>query len=330
MTKPFTRIFVGINLLFASIAAADDIAAKIAAAKGTYDGADYVVVLHANDITVADSGIGTNDCTRVVKVLTDAGIKSQSVQHWSFDPTTNTLELKSLKIHRAAGPVETIDVKRAVTQPESAWGIFWGSHETLIEVPGLKVGDAVEMHSVKTGSNTAYLGGEGGACVQPPMPGHWYDVVNWQESVPVIERRYTVRISRNKPLQYEIVNGTLASSVKFDGDQAIYTFEKKDIPPFKHEPHMVSGSDVMCKLVLATLNDWHAKARWFYEANEPSFKKDEAISAKVRELLGEPGSSGLSDEEKIAKLNHWVAENVRYVGTSRGAHEGYTTHPASE
>src|SRR5262249_20764442 len=160
---------------------------------GTYDGADYVVVLSDTDIKVADSGIGTNNCTRVIKVLTDAGIKSQSVQHWNFDPTTNTLELKSVKVHRSGGEVESVDIKQAATQPERAWGIFWGSHETVLGIPGLKIGDAVEMNWVKTGFNTAYLGeGGGGACAQPPMPGHWYDVVTWQESVPVVEKRYTV------------------------------------------------------------------------------------------------------------------------------------------
>jgi len=93
---------------------------------------------------------------------------------------------------------------------------------------------------------------------------------------------------------------------------------------------MASSSDVRCKLVLATLNDWHAKARWFHEANEPSFKTDVAIKAMVRELVGAPDEKRMTDEEKIASLNHWVAENVRYVGNSRGAHEGYTTHPAIE
>src|SRR5207237_2095434 len=112
MSRRVTHLIAGITLLASGPTRADDIAAKIAAAKGTYDGADYVVVFHANDISVADSGIGTNQCTRVIKVLTDAGIKSQSVQHWDFDPTTNTQDLKSIKIHRADGTVETIDVKR--------------------------------------------------------------------------------------------------------------------------------------------------------------------------------------------------------------------------
>ncbi|MEK6644466.1 MAG: DUF3857 domain-containing protein [Planctomycetota bacterium] len=317
--------------LLSSASRADDIPAKITAAKGTFDGADTVVVFDSTDVTVADTGIGTNRCTRVVKVLTEAGVRALSVHRWDYDPATNTLELLPSRIHRAGG-VEELNIKSAVVAPASAGIIFWGSQQTMLEVPGLKVGDSVELNWTKTGFNVAYLGdgGSGAGCIQPPMPGHWYDVVSWQEGVPVVEKRYAVTISKSKPLQYEVVNGEAGTSMHFDGDQAVYRFEKKNLPAFKAEPKMCSSGDVTCKLVLATVESWQHKARWFHEKNEPSFKTDDAIRAKVRELVGEPGDKKLTDEEKIATLNHWVAENVRYVGTSRGAHEGYTTHPAIE
>ena len=305
-----------------------DIAAMIAGADGDYDGADYVVVHETTDVDVADNGLGTNTHTRVIKILTDAGIRSQSTQRWRYDPLTNDLKLKAVRIHRNDGKVDDVDLRQAIEQPSPAGIIFWGEQQLVLNIPGLEIGDSVEATHVKSGFNTAYLAGGasgrgGGRSLEPPMPGHWYDVVRWQESVPILKKRYTVRIPKDKPLQYEIVNGALTSSVRFDEDHVVYNFEKKDIPAFKSESRMISRSDVVCKLVLATLKDWHDKARWFYEANEPSFKTDEAIRKKVKEIV-----TGLdSDEEKIAALNHWVAENVRYVGTSRGAHEGYTTHP---
>jgi len=347
----FPTAFATLLLSSAATYADDDIPAKLAAVKSAFDGAAQVVVFDSTDITVVDSGLGASDQTRVVKVLTEDGIRPLSVLRWDFDPTTNQLDLKHVRIHRANGQTDDIDVSTAADQPDSAGIIFWGSRQLSINVPSLAVGDAVEFRRIKTGFNTAYLqdGEQGSATpsslggsapslkpqasslgsassLQPPMPGHWYDSVTWEEDIPVIEKRYVVRMPKNKPLQYEVVNGTLTSSVKVEGDHRVYRFEKKDIPPFKGEPQMCSRSDVTCKLVLATLEDWHAKARWFHEANEPSFKTDDAIKAKVRELVGD-----ITDpEEKIRILNHWVAENIRYVGTSRGAHEGYTTHPAIE
>ncbi len=307
-----------------------DIAAKIKAAEGDHDGAECVVVYEETQVEVAASGLGTNTHRRVVKILKDGGIRNQSTQRWRYDPLTNELELKAVNVHRKGGSVETMDLSTAVVQPAPAGIIFWGEQQITINIPKLNVGDSIETLHVKSGFNTAYLAGPGtspgGRSLEPPMPGHWYDVVDWQEDVPILEKVFSVRIPRDKPLQYEVLNGSLTSLVRFDGDHLLYRFEKKDIPAFSGEANMVARSDVICKLVLATLEDWHAKARWFYEANEESFKTDEALGETVREIV-----AGLdSDEEKIAALNHWVAENVRYVGTTRGACEGYTTHPATQ
>jgi hypothetical protein len=60
--------------------------------------------------------------------------------------------------------------------------------------------------------------------------------------------------------------------------------------------------------------------------SEPQFDADDAIRAKVHEII-----AGLqTDEEKYTALNSWVAENIRYAGTTRGMCEGYTVHKSVE
>ena len=81
----------------------------------------------------------------------------------------------------------------------------------------------------------------------------------------------------------------------------------------------------MAKVVLATAEDWPAKSRWFHEANVNQFEANDEIRAKVRELV-----AGLkSDEERIAAINHWVAQEIRYCGLNMGEGEGYTLHPGA-
>jgi len=328
------RGFVGVVVIAvgSALQAADgpDIAARIKAADGDYGNAAFVVVYEANDVVVADSGMGTDTSHRVVKILTDAGVRSQSIRRWGYQPATNRVTLQSIRIHRKGGAIETVDVAQAVDQPASAGIIFWGARQLAISIPDLDIGDAVETVHVKRGFNVAYLAsdddGSDGGDLQPPMPGHWYDQIIWASDVPIIEKRYDVRIPKNKPLQYEIVNGTLTSSIRLNDDSLFYHFEKHDIPAFKRQAKMLSRSDVACKLILATVKDWHDKARWFAEANKHSFEVDKAIQAKVDEVI-----AGIeTHEEKWTALNHWVAENVRCVGSSRGASEGFTTHDAIE
>jgi len=312
----------------------DDVKTRIAAAGGTdrYD-SDVVVVLDHKDVNVRPNGLGVAREHRVVKILKDGGVRSESVQRFPFDPNTNRLDLKAVRIYRQGGEVEEIPVDQPPRQPQTAWGIFWPSDQYLVTAPALRAGDAVETISEMTGFNVAYLADDGfddrnayGKTLEPPVPGHWHDEVHFWSGVPIIEKRYSVRIPKDKPLQYEVYNGELTTSVLLEGDELVYTFEKKDIAPFKGESSMESAPNVAPKLLLATLPTWQDKARWLHEVSEPQFEADDAIRAKVAEIT----ANCRTDEEKYTALNHWVAENIRYAGTSRGMCEGYTIHRSIE
>jgi hypothetical protein len=318
----------------------DDIKAKIAAAgDAAKHNADAVVVLDETDVTVRPSGIGTARSHVVTKILREAAIRGQSVQVFQFDPNTNRLELVAVRVYRADGRVEEAPLDRKIEQPQPAWGIFWGTQQYLVTVPRLAVGDAVETITEMTGFNVAYLAGETpappgqgeelnakGQPLKPPVPGNWHDEVHFWSGTPIIEKRYTVRVPKDKPLQSEVYNGELRTSVLLDGDQTVYTFAKNDITPAKDEPAMEPWPNVGTKLLLATLPTWEDKARWLYEVSEPQFEADDAMRAKVAEIIKDLKT----DEEKYTALNHWVAENIRYAGTSRGMCEGYTIHSCRE
>lgn len=313
----------------------DDIKARIAAAGDAdkYD-ADAVVVLDATDVTVRPNGIGVARRHKVVKILREAAIRSQAVQRFGYDPHTNRLDMVAVRVYRADGSVEEVPLESCVDQPQPGHLLFWGSRQTVVALPRLAVGDAYETISVLTGFNVAYLGaGEDatevnalGEPLKPPVPGHWHDEVHFWSSLPVIEKRYSVRIPKDKPLQYAIYNGELTCSARFDGDQVVYTFVKKDIKPFEREPHMEPLPNVAPKLLLATLPDWKAKGRWLYSVSEPQLEANDEIRAKVAEII----KDCKTDEEKYTALNHWVAENIRYSGTTRGMAEGYTIHDIKE
>lgn len=299
--------------------------------------ADVVVVLESTQVSVAPNGIGTALEQRVVKVLRDGGIRRESVQRIGFDPNTNRVRVLAIRVHRADGTHADVPFDAVRHQPDDSRTIYWGSEQFVAAVPRLAVGDAVETIVERTGFNVAYLGDAeatargselvaGAASLEPPVPGHWHDEVHFWSGVPIAEKRYSVRVPKDKPLQYEVYNGELRSSVAIDGDQLVYTFEKKDIPAFSNEARSVPAGDIMPKLLLATLPDWESKSRWLYGANEPQFELNDEIRRKVSEITA--GCS--SDEEKIYALNRWVADSIRYVGTSRGACEGYTVHSAAE
>jgi transglutaminase-like putative cysteine protease len=203
-----------------------------------------------------------------------------------------------------------------------------------MEVPRLEVGDALEIRVSRVGFNIAYLDETAnaktatpeGSELQPPMPGHWYEVTLFQGEQPIVRKRYSVHLPRTMEIQYEVYNGPVRTSRWLTPTHEIYTFSVDDMAPLKKEPHSVAPDDVAPKVVLATLPDWPAKSRWFQQVNESQFEADDAIRAKVAEIT--KGMTKL--EDKIAACNHWVADNIRYYGTSRGSCEGFTLHKGSE
>lgn len=300
-----------------------------------YGDADLVYLLDEADIYVRSTGLATTESRQLIKVLTDKGVKSQSVLRWEFDPDTYRLNIDTVRIHRKDGTIDEIDLSSLITPPSKQHMIYWGGQEHLLSLPRVRIGDVLDIRINKTGFNIAYLadaaGGTGSAgsgeeTLVPPMPGHWYEVTLFQGKYPIETKRYSVHMPKDMPIQFEVFNGNLRSSLWFEEEYNVYTWEATKVPAVKREPHMVALDDSVPKLVIATLEDWESKSRWFYEVNEGQFDADDDIRAKVREI-----TRGLkTKEEKVAAVVHWVADNIRYYGTKRGPCEGFTLHRSIE
>jgi hypothetical protein len=308
-----------------------EIRAAIAKAGDAKDnpGAAFCAVFEHTDVTVEESGLAHFRRHDLVKILTDEGAVERATLRFDYDPASNSVAVERIRVFRKEGTVENVDLAglRDLFAPASM--IYWGARMKVIGLPRLDVGDAVEVESVKKGFEIAYLDGPDTTSsldesrYVPPMRGHFYDVVIFQDNYPIKEKRYALHMPKDKPIQYEVYNGTLASALTFDDKGTHYSWWREDIPPFKHEPRSASPSDVSTKLVLATVPSWQEKSRWFAAIHDTIYYDNPAIKAKVREL-----TSGLStDVEKVAALQHWAAQEIRYSGISMGKGEGYTHHP---
>lgn len=317
----------------------EDLATLIAAAGDAEDHPDAtaVVVFDRTETEVEDSGLSHVVKHRVIKILTDAGGRDQGHQRFDYDPATQSLEIRRVVIHRDGGSTEPIDPSAAADVIAPARSIYWGVRMRLLALPRLRIGDAVEIETYRKGFQIAYLGAEqteaGGQTTTgdqadddryiPPMRGHFYDVVLFQGSLPIVEQTYAVRTPRDKPLQFAVYNGEVFSSVTFDATHFTYRFWRGDLPSAPREWRSPGISDYVPKVVMATVQDWGEKSRWFYQANAEQFATTPAINAQVQELTR--GADSI--DEKIAAINHWVAQEIRYCGLNMGAGEGYTLHP---
>lgn len=315
----------------------EEIKTMIAAAGESkdYDNASVVYVLDEADVFVLESGLATTESCQVIKILNDAGVRDNSAHKFEFDPATNRITLKSIRIHRKGGEIEDVPLGETLVQSAPQHMIYWGNIQQVLSLPRLEIGDTLEIRRSKIGYNIAYLANnyEGGGAgpvgsdhLQPPMPGHWHESTEFQTWYPIIKKRYSVHMPMDKPLQYKVCNDGLRSSLWIDGDKMVYSFFAENMPALKGEPRMLDNPDIVPKLVMATVPDWETKSRWFWQANKDQFESNDEINAMVAEIT----APYETENEKVEALLHWVADNIRYYGTSRGPCEGFTLHTGIE
>lgn len=288
-----------------------------------YPGSSIVYIFQHTKAEFYHNGAHRTREHLLIKMLTEQGAKQHAVLSFGYDPLSTSVKVLQVRVIRKKGRIVDIPLENIQDIPSPAGIIFWGGRQKVIGLPGLEVGDAVEYTIEKKGFRVAYLKSEEEK-FEPPLPGHFYDIVYFQGREPILEKRYVLIGPKDKVLQQEFFGGKIKYSCYPKGDKIIYTWEDKDIKPFKSEPGMVAFYDVAPKLVISTLPTWEEKSRWFYEISEPSFKVDEAIRKKVAELT----RGCTTQEEKMKALFYFVASQIRYLGLSMGKGEGYTPHPA--
>lgn len=328
-------VLLGALVLLAAAATAQDTTLTAAIAAAHHDDADLIVVFDRTTSDVEDSGLTHVVNHRLVKVLTDKGALELRTQRFDYDPASQLIEVRRARVHRHDGTVVELDPATAVDTEQPMHAIYWGARMLVLPVPRLEVGDAVEVETYRKGFIIALLGdqaaGEGttgtdtddDARYIPPMRGHWYDVQVFADRHPMVEKTVTVRLPRDKPLQYRTYHQAVHTEVTHGDTWRQHRFWREDCPPLPSEWHRADPQDFAAKVVMATVDDWQTKSRWFWDVNQHQFDSTPEIDALVREV-----TRGLkTDEAKVHALNHWAAQYIRYSGLNMGAGEGYVLHP---
>ncbi|HVN75317.1 MAG TPA: DUF3857 domain-containing protein [Thermoanaerobaculaceae bacterium] len=306
-------------------------ACERAGGAAAFPGADAVVVFDRRDVDVEASGLSRTVQHTLRKALTPVGARDLAVEVLPYDPMSADVQVLRCRVIAADGAVREVDPASVVDAPDPENLIYWNSRHKCVPVGRLEPGDAVELVTRRVGFTYALLldGGAGPDELRfvPPMKGQFYDIVPFWSSWPVVEQIYRVTIPTDKNLQYQLYNLAAEVSDRLVEGRRVVTVTMRSSKPLEKEPGMVALSDVAPKLLLTTAADWKAKSVWFHDVQEDAscFK----VTPELKKMADEITAGLTRDEDKVAALNHWAAENIRYVGLHMGTGEGYTLHPAS-
>ncbi len=296
----------------------------------TFPSADGVVVFDRRVVQVEATGLSRTVQHTLRKALTANGARQLAVELLPYDPLSAEVEVLRCRVLPAQGGVRDVDLATVIDSPDPQSLIYWNSKHKTVPIGRLEPGDAVELVTRRVGFTYALLDGDRGADDSrfvPPMKGHFYDIVPFWSTWPVAEQRYRVTVPLDKHLQYQFYNGAAEVSDRIVEGRRVLTFTMAGFRPLEKEAGMVALSDVAPKLLLTTAADWKAKAVWFHEVQEKA--SCFAVTPELKQIAAEITAGLATDEDRVAALNHWAAENIRYVGLHMGTGEGYTLHPAS-
>lgn len=284
-----------------------------------YPNSDVLIIFDSTNVDMLESGLSYYYTHTLSKILTTKGAKDFSIFKYGYDPLSAYVDIEKVTIYRKDGTMENMDISQVVDYPAPARMIYWGAREKMIEIGRLEPGDAVEIFLFKKGYTYALLQDDDDKYI-PPMRGHFYDIIPFWSSDPLLLKYYSVSIPQDKLVQYRFYNGKAESSAILKDGKMVYTFIKEDIMPIKREPGMVAYSDIAPKLLISTSPDWYAKSLWFYKVNEDygSFNSTPDIDKKVHEIL----KDAKDEMDSISLLTHWAADEIRYSGISMGPGEG--------
>jgi hypothetical protein len=307
--------------------------------------AGHVVVYDYAKNHVKPSGVTYVESYIIYKVLTAAGVRDRSVLRWTYDPQSSYVEVQEVNIIRDGKKIP-VDASAVHDLPAPQSWIYWNDRIKTLQLPRLEIADGIEVKVFRKGFTYALLGGNanGSGASQagqedksvpatdderyiPPMPGEYFDIVYFTDSAPIIEKRYVLSLPSDKRLHSEVYNGPLYSGTTYTKERTEYSWWGLDLPPRKGEPRQPDQSDYVAKVVMATVESWEAKSRWFFDVNRNQFEVTEGIKAKVDEIFRDAGVTNASEERKAEVLVHWVAQNIRYSGQTMGKGEGFMLHP---
>jgi hypothetical protein len=243
---------------------------KNAGTAADFDSADYVIVIDSSVNTISEKGVAYAENYVLYKTLTDDGCKNKSVLSWGYAPLSSYIEIREVNIIRGEQTIP-VAMEDVLDLPAPQEGIYWSDRLKMLQLPRLQVGDGIEVKSFRKGYSYALLDKESTEPDDdkyiPPMPGQYFDIVLFEAAVPIIEKKYVLKMPADKRIHSQIYNGPMYSGTSYTGDTTIYAWWIKDVPAWEPQRYRPDDTDILTKVVIATVESWEAKSRWFFEVN---------------------------------------------------------------
>lgn len=279
-----------------------------------WKGKDAGLLHHGVAVRVLPNGLTERLDHRIIRILDDRGIRSQAVQGIAYDPAESTVEVRRARVRRADGSIEDLGEQHVVPLASAGYRMFYDQRQLLVEFPGLRVGDTIEIAFV-----------ERDVAARNMFDEYFGDLVPLQGMQPRRHVEYVLEAPSDKPIYFNL---PVKKTKNARTHTTTYRYVADDVPGIKPEPAMPGWTELSKYLHASTYENWNDVGRWYWDLVREQLVVDDDIRRGVKEALaGLPEGAG--EREKVYAIYEHVVRNTRYVGLEFGIH-GYKPYRTTE
>ncbi len=285
-----------------------------------YPEADAIIMNDSTMVNVNIEGKGTIVSYTKKGILTDKGVRDNSMLTFSYDKNYTEFNVKEVRLIKNSGDTINVDFQNLMseqTNPTLYQMNIYDTQEKSVYIPieGLEKGDIIEY-------KVEYK------MVKLPMDSTYSDIYLMQYLSPIQHTIYILSLPKQMPLKWKLrdkVKKVSFTKIK-DKEKIIYKWEANNIPQIIYEPMMPPLQEVAMRIVMSTITSWEDVSKWYYSITQSHLKITDKMKTTVDSLLG----NSETREDSLSAIFYYVSRNVRYMGLTLETNKpGYEPHDVS-
>jgi cellulose synthase operon protein C len=257
--------------------------------------------------TVFPNGLANRFHQVVYQPLTEAAAAQSREYEFSYENDSQAVELRAARVYRGGGRVdEAVESGAGAMEDDPAVSMYTSARSYYVRFPRLEPGDVVELQfrveDVAQRNEFADYFGE---------------LAYMQSSESIGLSEYVLMTPKARTFYFNDpqVPG-LERSVEERGDQRIFTFRARNVPPMEQEALQPPWTEVLGHVNVSTYRTWDDLGKWYWGLVRDQLVADDEVRRRAESL-----TLGLKDDRaKVRAIYDYVVQKTRYVALEFGIH----------
>jgi tetratricopeptide (TPR) repeat protein len=256
--------------------------------------------------TVFPNGLASRFHQIVFQPMTDSAAADAREYAFGFEADTESVQLRGARVYRAGGEVDEAVESGEGPADNPALATYTSTRAFYVHFPRLNVGDVVELlYRVEdVAPRNAFA--------------DYFGETNYlQSEEPRARAEYVLITPKARAFYFNKPNlPGLTEDVTEQGDQRVYRFVARNVPPIDPEPSSPPFGELLGHVHVSTYRSWEEMAAWYWGLVKDQFVADDDIRRRVVDV-----TRGLKDDRaKVRAIYDYVVQKTRYVALEFGIH----------